>query len=349
MAATKVKYGQTEDNLVSNSMARQAIINGNFDVWQRGTSVDTGYKYTADRWQAIRGGGAAGGTASRQTASLDGSKYSCRVQRNSGTSETDYIRICQNLESVDSMKFQNKSVTLSFWAKKGADFTDSVIGVGIRSGTGTDESFITGYTGSVSVAASTPTLTTSWQKFTLTGAVPSNSNELAVYFTYNDPSGTASTNDWFEVTQVQLCAGDVALPFMPKSFEEEYRTCMRYYEKGYAYATAPGTAVYSGSNGFNSALGNPLFYYNTAAAGTLRKWAWKNFVVPKRATPTIRYWDGAGTLSRFTLNNTDGTRTADGANEQYQGAGATDEKQFYAQTAAETSGWTIYWDAASEL
>lgn len=94
--------------------------------------------------------------------------------------------------------------------------------------------------------------------------------------TYHNDSGGAEDFGGagnIDIAQVQLCAGDVALPFMPKSFEEELRACQRYYEKSYVYTVAPGTATYNGSVGSIGTNGSNVL-------GT-------RFNVTKRVVPTI--------------------------------------------------------------
>lgn len=238
-----------EDNMVSNSanaiptqqsvkayvdiqgnfMPRQALINGNFDVWQRGTSVAGGAAtYTADRWLFSTGSGQAH-TITQQTAGLNGSTYSCRVQRTAGqlASNNEFYYA---METTDSIKLRGNKLTLSFWAKCGANFSvpSSLLPVAIVTGKGTDQK-VASFTTSADAIAENKTLTTSWQKFTLTttAAIASDITQIGLRFS-NYTDGTAGANDWFEITQVQLCAGDVALPFMPKSYEEELRACMRY-------------------------------------------------------------------------------------------------------------------------
>ena len=223
----------------TDSLYRQALINGNFDIWQRGTSiVPTTTAYGADRWQNYRN--TTGSTVSRQDGTgVAGSTYCARAQRDNSNSATNLIYIGQSLETGDVIKFRGKKVTMSFYARKGANFSASSdkLFLYIKSGTGTDENIFTGYTNSVTdLGGSEPagdsyaTLTTSWQKFTFTTAavLAATTNELGFYLDYV-PVGTAGAADYFEITQVQLCAGDVALPFMPKSYDEEYRACLRYY------------------------------------------------------------------------------------------------------------------------
>lgn len=252
MAKTKLDQQQLNDYNFNFSLARQALINGNFDVWQRGTSIalssSTGL-FLADRWNISSAN--TNNTASRQTAGLNGSTYSLRIQRANGNSGTNIVYVTQNLESVNSMKFRGKKMTLSFYARAGANYspTSGNLVATIQSGTGTDENCLNLFTNGAAVGTSTVQLTTSWVKYTVTttNILDDTVNQLAVIFS-STPTGTAGANDWFEITQVQLCAGDVALPFMPKSYDEEEKMCKRYYEKIGAEASGTYPRFTSGHN-----------------------------------------------------------------------------------------------------
>ena len=229
-----------------NSLSRQAIINGNFDVWQRGTSVTdfSTAKYTADRWTSYCANTAT--TISRQDGTgVSGSQYCIRLQRTVGNTGTDTWTLNHGLETTDSIKFRGKKLTLSFYARAGANYSasSSTVSSTIYSGKGTDQSPWS-FTTDTSIGGGSNTITTTWTKFsvTTTNVVASDVTQLRIAFARGS-SGTAGAADYCEIAQVQLCAGDVALPFMPKSFEEELRACQRYYYKiksQTAYATLGG-------------------------------------------------------------------------------------------------------------
>jgi hypothetical protein len=224
--------------LVNNNFA----INGSFDWWQRGTSF-TGLSdyYTADRWQGYRGGAAAGGTWSRQTASLDGFTYSMRVQRNSANASTAAMVLATSYETTQVRNLQGQYLTLSFWAKVGANFSSasSAISVGIRTGTGTDGNLASGFTSPANAVLTSVTGTTSWQRFsvTTTSAIASTVTQLGFDFQFT-PVGTASTNDWFEIAGVQLEVGQVSTSWKRcgATLQGELAACQRYF-----YKTGGGT------------------------------------------------------------------------------------------------------------
>lgn len=234
----------------SNVAGKNAILNSNFSVWQRGTSIAcTSTSYTADRWQGYRV--VSGSTVSRQvtgdTTNLPNIQYCARVQRDSGNTSTTQIYFGQSIETVNSIPMVGKTITFSFYARAGANYSQTSNGLGCRVvyGTGTDQNVITSYTGANNFISDTVTLTTTWQRFTYTASVATAATELGVYF-FTTPSGTAGANDYFEVTGVQLEIAGSASAFSPNTptYQAELAACRRYY-----FQTAGGIGNISGSAG----------------------------------------------------------------------------------------------------
>ena len=219
---------------VSPSIAgKNAIINGGMDIWQRGTSFafNNAGAYTSDRWYCSISNTAA--TVSRQatsdTTNLPTIQYCARLARNSGTSNTGALILDQSVETVNSIPFAGQTVTMSFYARKGANFSPSAFEVQLRSGTGTDQNDVNGFTGVAGVCASNPTLSTTWTRYTVTGTVAANATQLAVRITYI-PTGTAGAADYFEITGVQVELGSTATPFSRAggNISGELALCQRY-------------------------------------------------------------------------------------------------------------------------
>jgi hypothetical protein len=254
------------------------VINGGQDFWQRGTSFTAGNGvYTADRFMALFGVGV--GTASRQTTSdttnLPEIQYCARVQRNSGVTATGLIYYFSTLESAESTQLQGKTVVLSFWARRGANFSggSNTLSAEIRQGTGIDQNMLTGLTGETTVVGQNVTMTTSWQRFQITGTVASTTTQLGFRF-YYAPTGTAGAADYFEVTGVQLELGSVATTFQRSggTLQGELSACQRYFIR---YAGTPA----------GGAVKNPLctaYLQSTVSAqGVI------NFPVSMRTDPTM--------------------------------------------------------------
>jgi hypothetical protein len=227
-----------------------AIINGGMDIWQRGTSFASqgslgSAAYTADRWHFFRSAGASNATLSRQTSGLTGIQYCARLQRNSGTTGTESITLRYTAESADSYRFAGQTVTISYYARAGANYSSAsnALNVTLASGTGTDQP-VYSFTSYTSVTSQSIALTTSWQRFTATGTVASNVTEIGIEAFYT-PVGTAGANDYFEITGVQVEIGSVATAFKRSAsgggtIQGELDACRYYYRR----ITADATALY---------------------------------------------------------------------------------------------------------
>ena len=252
------RCGLTDANYPSkHSMERQAIINGNFDIWQRGTSLasltDSTITYLADHWSIF--GAKDGGTPptiaqSRQTLTpgeMDGSFYFHRVTvdgAGSGYGNGLNYEYTQKIEHGTRYLCGNgKKVTVRFKAR--SSISGKKIGLYLTQnyGTGGSPSSVEHLTGT------NWTLTSDWQdcEFTLTTNTlagktfgTSNDDYLTLHIqmawgsTYQDRVGATAAETWvgsgnIDIAQVQLCAGDVALPFEPKTYAEELEACQRYY------------------------------------------------------------------------------------------------------------------------
>jgi hypothetical protein len=271
----------TQDNL-GGAVApvvsgKNAIINGGFDIWQRGTSIANNATYTlycADRFQINRGGLETGVTVSRQatndTTNLPFIRYAARVQRNSGNTTTGQVSFLTSLETSDSIRFAGRTITLSFYARKGANYSQSSsqLNAVVSTGTGTDESLGGGYTGQATVLNQTATLTTTWQRFEFTASVSSTATEIGAWF-YYVPVGTAGANDWYEITGIQLELGSVATPFARAggSIGGELALCQRY-----CYKVTNDTT--------DKTIASGGYYASTVFLGAI------NFPVTMRTVPT---------------------------------------------------------------
>ena len=213
---------------------KNKIINGDFNIWQRGTSfTPTNSTYTADRFAMTSDGTGATRTITQQTftpgtapvAGYEGRfflRYSQTVAGSGGTGNYLFHRI------EDVRTFAGQTVTLSFWAK--ADATRVVtLTLGQLFGTGGSPS------SQVDTSLGTVSLTTSWVRYTATVAVPSisgktigtaNNSNLQVLFTY--PTNATMTIDLWGV---QLEAGSVATSFTTATgtLQGELAACQRYY------------------------------------------------------------------------------------------------------------------------
>jgi hypothetical protein len=217
---------------------RNFILNGGFDIWQRGTSVAVAASqtvYTTDRWKLSLGANASY-TVSRQatgdTTNLPFVQYAARVQRDSGQTGTNIGYFIQGIETVNSIPLAGKSITFSFYARKGANYSaaSDALSFIVAYGTGTDQDPAGAYTGQANAISTSVTLTSTWQRFTATATMATTATEIKAFFNYT-PVGTAGANDYYEITGVQLEVGSVATQFSRAgaTLAGELAACQRYY------------------------------------------------------------------------------------------------------------------------
>ena len=216
---------------------KNLIINGGMDVWQRATStaLTNGKSYVTDRFWMNPQSNAS--THSRQavTSPIAGmrSQYCLRIQRNDTVSSTGLMYFSTDLESSNAFACRGRKLTLSFYARKGANYsaTSDYFALGIVSGKGTDQTLVSGYTSGAYVANQSNTLTSSWQRFTVTtsSVIADDITQIGLQGTRTSV-GTAGANDYLEITGIQLEISDVATDFEYRSYGEELALCQRYFQ-----------------------------------------------------------------------------------------------------------------------
>ena len=224
----KLIVDEIEDSGGSSVIGRKNyIINGNFDIWQRGTSF-TATGYTADRWYGIVSGTGTT-TISQQSFTLGQTdvpnepKYYLRIAKSSGAASGDYLS--SKNESVRT--FAGQATVISFYAKASAATTLTPT---IRQNFGTG-----GSPSSVNDAVKSDiSVTTSWQKFTITHTFDSisgktlgtgNNDHIELFFNIQNGAG-----DSVDFAQFQWEKGSVATDFEVRPIAEELSLCQRYFE-----------------------------------------------------------------------------------------------------------------------
>jgi hypothetical protein len=256
-----------QTSTLSVAGGKNRVVNGGMDWWQRGTSfnfANTSSNYSADRWAAIS---ATVGTMTRQTTSdttnLPNIQYCARIQRTAAQTGTSAIGIYQFFESVNAIPYAGQTVTLSFYARRGANFsaTSNALSANLYTGTGTDQNPFVAYTGSANPITGTATLTTTWQRFTFTGTLAATATELYISLGFT-PTGTAGAADYFEITGVQLELGSYATTFSRAggTIQGELAACQRYLQ---VWPPIAGTAN-------AQTIANASYYSSTSAFATLQ-------------------------------------------------------------------------------
>lgn len=296
------------------------LINGDFDIWQRGTSFSptASQTYLADRWAYNFEVTGARHTITQDTsvptagATAIQSKYSMKVQvatADTAVGSQEYTHIRQRIEGYNFAPLAGRAFTVSFWVKSNKTGTYCV-------------SFASNHGAKIYVAEYSITSADTWEKKTITvSASPSagdwnytNGQGLHVRFclmggsawqttagswvdaapTYNTFLCTAnqvnfndSTSNYIQFSQVQMEEGSSATLFQKRLIGEELLLCQRYFQKNLPMGITP-------SNGVN--------YWNYAyvgsATGATNVQVPVAFLVEMRDQPTIKFYqDAIGTVA----------------------------------------------------
>jgi hypothetical protein len=211
---------------------RNAIINGGFDFWQRGTSFSIATDaFWADRFQiGYQDISPSSQTYTRQTftpgtAPVAGyeAQFFARAAMGTLSSGSTWRPFQTRIE--DARTFAGQTVTLSFWAKSDSTRAHSGAILVQSFGTGGSAETPTGFQGF--------TTTTSWQRFSFTFDLPSVAGKTigANSFLYAFVQVQAATGSTFDTWGWQLEAGSVATPFSraATTLQGELAACQRYY------------------------------------------------------------------------------------------------------------------------
>lgn len=316
-------YPISNNLVIKNQLLFQnQLINGNLDVWQRGTSValaDVTVKFLSDRWRDYvdkNGGTLPTLTRSRETLTpgeIPNSYFFTRLTTNGAGSSLGVNSYHSYIEKIENgtryLCGAGKKVTKSFWArssianKRIIPFLVQSYGTG---GSPSADEIITG---------NPITLTSNWTRYTVTFTTntlagktfgTNNDDNLQASFwlmwgdTIGDLVGATGIETYvgagtIDIAQVRLYPGeftDLTIPqFIPLSYVDELRACQRYWRQSYNEGVVAGTAT--GVGRVETSWGNG------SAAGTIFGITMP-LPVPMRIDPTATIYDMAGNSARFT-------------------------------------------------
>ena len=317
---------------------RRLNINGAMEVAQRGTASTTEQLYqTVDRMRLARSGVDGNPSQSQLTITNSamnslGFRKAYRIvngNQTSGAGTADSIACSYRFEARD-MRMSgwdytnpNSFITLQFWVYSSVGQTYYMR---LRTLDGTSQNYTMSYT----LSANT------WTKVIKT--IPGNSNiqfdddsfqGLQVnWFLYSGTDYTTSSmtlNSWgtydvntqspdqtttwyttndatWNITGFQLEVGSQATAFEHRTFAEELHSCKRYYQKSYAYETAPGTA----DSFLNQLIGRAYASVSNRMELNTR------FEVEMRTTPTLTTYTPSGGTTGKVEDYVSGNGTAAG-------------------------------------
>ena len=277
---------------------RNLLINGGFDVWQRGTTFTTpsAHYYAADRWQIYRASSSLT-TTTRESFNVGQSevpgnpRHFMRVSNVPDADQT-WLEIAQHIEDVT--QFSDKWVTLSFWmrANKPQEAQEDYWTFQYNFGSG-------GSPSSDYQAAMTPKfdIYTKWRYYEFpvyladiqgktigTDGVHTSSLKLQLL-----RGNAVAADTYYDIANVQLELGRGATPFENRSYGEELALCQRYYH----------LYLDSDTNSSNQAPTTPAIVYNS----TSLIWCPIQHPLPMRIPPSLDKVEGSDYYRVFYRNS----------------------------------------------
>jgi hypothetical protein len=277
-AITVAADGSVNVNAPGGMMFRNKIVNGGFDIWQRGTTVSTSVNgWTADRFFNTN----SAMTWTRANNTLGGPcPYMCTL---TGGGSDSRFRFSFEMPSTTS---QGEFAIDSYWTL--SLYTDFNIA---------GRTFNIGYAANPNGTTDTASTTGTWvalggNRYSVTMQInaANTNNRAAMRFSgpFNGPvnEGVASIS----VTGVQFEAGSVATPFERRPIAVELAMCQRYYYQSPDYASS------------SLSYTNPDFLVYGALVGA-NNWQWAHTRLPvqMRVAPSITTSDDAGNTGKLTI------------------------------------------------
>lgn len=254
--ATINSYTPTESNMAG----RNRIINGGFNVWQRGTSFNvnasgTSATYIADRWCLFPAN--TGFTAVAQAVQISGGglRINCATSASYATT-ADVLSLQQRIEGHNCVDLSGKQVTISFKVKTNKTGNYGVTLYAADTSTwGTPQSITvntadveTTYT--LTFTAQSGIVAANTEGLRLVLCLAANTARAGVYY----PTGGSqvnlldNTSNYFELYEVQLEVGSVT-PFERRQYGQELALCQRYYWQRSLFNYNSNTAIWEGYYG----------------------------------------------------------------------------------------------------
>lgn len=226
----------TQNTAATGFGYKNRLINGNFDIWQYGTSSSSSGYTTADRWKLQVAGTA---TFSQETSVIPtGSRYALKWTTGAASS---YGQIRQFIEYANLYPLLNKTIICSAQVRCNSTFTGNAqFEVGYAT---TSDSSSATYT-TISGAITGTVNSSGYTQITWIGTVPSNAAGLYIGIV---PTVVQASGAVLYMGQIQCEIGSTATSFDYRPYGTELALCQRYYWR-YTGGGYTGIGVGSANN-----------------------------------------------------------------------------------------------------
>ena len=310
--ATAITIGSDESVTFSGDLVpstplsnRNHLINGDFQVAQRGTSfvasANNDYTYNLDRWYLLSDTNDVVDVTQSSTAPTN-QLYSIGLDVETVNKK---FGIAQIIEQKNCVGLIGNAVTFSFKAKVSATTKLDNVKAGIIAWSSTADEVTSDVVSAWAVEGTNPTLasnltfentpanlsvTTSWATYSVSANIDTSSTTNVIVFIWSDVTDTTA-GDFLYITDCQLEQGSNATPYERRSYGEELIRCQRYF---YRFINGTDQFIGMGSYLWSGQLEIPVSFPTT-----MRQNATLAFVTVSQGYTARNEDEGVDTFSAF--------------------------------------------------